>query len=309
MLKIVTGLASIGLFGFGIAKALGYFPFLEIKEVILILILIIFFTVLFQYGDDLMERLKKLGPMEFFEKKINEIYFDERFHPDPIIGRGIDSGGKISREEFFKYQISDLFINFLEFSNIDLMKLKNKDKILGTIRSVGTIAFYQQDYFKAISRFEKLRDLTGNSFDRSFNIGLSYLKLAEKEEALDKRRSYFEKSLENFDLAQKLEKDDYDVYYHIAWVLDELGRFEEAINNNKKCLNLKPEFDPAKYNIAVSLTKMGKYNEAFAELQKMSENKEIWETAAVDKELEKLRTHGEIGEKVRKLIAARLEDK
>lgn len=309
MLKIVTGLASIGLFGFGVAKGLGYFPFLEIKEVILILFLIIFFTILYQYGDDLMERLKKLGPMEFFEKKINEIYFDERFHPDPIVGRSFDSGEKIPMEEFFKYQISDLFINFLEFSNIDLMKLRNKDKILNIIRSVGTIAFYQQDYFRAISRFEKLRDLTGNSFDRSYNIGLSYLKLAEKEEVIDKRRSYFEKSLENFDFAKKLDKDDYDVYYHIAWVLDDLGRFEEAINNNKKCLDLKPEFDPARYNIAVSLTKMGKYNEAFKELQKITKNKEVWETAAIDKELEKLRTHGEIGEKVRELIATRLEDK
>jgi tetratricopeptide (TPR) repeat protein len=186
------------------------------------------------------------------------------------------------------------------------MKLKNRDKLLEIIRSVGTIAFYQKDYFKAISRFEKLRDLVGNSYDKSYAIGLSYLKIANSEGEANKKRMYFEKSLENFNSAKQLEKDDHDVYYHVAWVLDELGRFEEAIENNKKCLLLKSDFYPAQYNIAVSLTKMGKYKDAFNELQKIPENKEVWETASVDDELEKLRNHEEFGKNVRELIDTRL---
>jgi len=308
MVKLVTLFALIGITVSTILIGLGYFfPFLQLKEVILFFFVMIFLAVLYQYGNDLMERLKKLGPMEFFEKKINEIYLDEKFHPAKFL---LNSEKKISEEEFFKFQVSDIFINFLEFSNVNISKLKNKDKIIDILRSVGIIAFSKQDYFRAISRFEKLKELEGNSYEKSYNIGLSYLKIADKEQDSQKKKIYFNKSLENFKSAKDIGKDQFLVYYNIAWVLDELGNLEEAIENNRKCLQLNSEFYPAKYNIAVSLTKKGKYEEAFKQLKEIPitpANREIWETAKEDNELKALRTNEKFGKEVMELIEKSLE--
>jgi len=266
--------------------------------IIPLLILLLIAAIFCQHGNDLMERLKKLGPLEFFESETSGLLSTMQ-----RIGRKLDltvREGKppitqLSAKETFEYQEINLYVSFVEFSGVDPHKMAYKQKYFELLLWLGTVANGQGDWFKAIARFERLRELSEDTFEPFevlYGIGLSYFFLGLQEENPKQRRDYYEKSMESLKMAIEENKDDHEAYFYLGYIYDEFNMFSRAIESNQATLQLRPQYGPAKYNMAVTYTKLGKFAEAFKKLTEISktdkEADHIFKWALGDDELKPL---------------------
>ena len=97
------------------------------------------------------------------------------------------------------------------------------------------------EYFsKAISLINEkgIKDEHNNLQNAYYNRALSYFLLGE-----------YNKSINDFDEALKLNKEDYEAYNDKGNAYYRQGNFDEAIESYKKALSINPDFENAKYNL------------------------------------------------------------
>ena len=122
----------------------------------------------------------------------------------------------------------------------------NNDSIYANM-GIGCI-YNDNGYFnKAIEYFSKaislinekgIKDEHNNLQNAYYNRALSYFLLGE-----------YNKSINDFDEALKLNKEDYEAYNDKGNAYYRQGNFDEAIESYKKALSINPDFENAKYNL------------------------------------------------------------
>lgn len=116
----------------------------------------------------------------------------------------------------------------------------------------GLIQNTREKYAKAIDDFNKAFDLEiSNKFDLFLNRGVSYLNLAEYDNARE-------------DLNKAIEMEPYNAsaYHSRGRVLYELKEYENAVSDFQRSLELNPKNEVAFFNLGMAFYRMGKKTEA-----------------------------------------------
>lgn len=122
----------------------------------------------------------------------------------------------------------------------------NNDSVYANM-GIGCVYNDNGYYHKAIEYFNNairlikdkgIEDEHKNLQNAYYNLGLSYFLLGE-----------YNKSIENFDEALKLNEEDYETYNDKGNAYYKQGYFDKAIESYKKALSINPNFENAKYNL------------------------------------------------------------
>jgi tetratricopeptide (TPR) repeat protein len=264
---------------------------------LLVLLLILGAAIFIQIGDDLLERLRKVGPVEFFESRARPL---DRLMDLEYRG-GVD---KLSEETNFWYQEVDSLISSLQFVDFEGSSLVSYHDLHRMIYGVASIAHDRGDLPRAIDRLEYLMRASKDGFkpyDTFLRCSRAYLLLAEtydrtQREQLKRRQELFEKALHLTDKALAVYKDDCLFYHFRAYAQDELGWPLQAVRSNEKSLeNSSGKYAPARYNKAISQAKLGWYEKAYASLCDLAaDDLEIRDTMATAREDPELKPLWEI---------------
>ena len=280
-------------------------------------------------GPLLLSRLKKLGPLELFESAepvlVNRLsLLIERMNKDvgPVLGESsAERQGLPSRAALEESRRADAIILLFEALGEAETLTGAAKRNLGTLLwSVGNFAVQRHDWPIARQRLERLQRLLGESYDRNeitdnlpyklaYNLGWSYLgpvlDSRDPEEqgftkdqdprAKKERKRLLRLALDSFSRAAEEDPYSRDALFYRAWVEDELGMWDLAIDSNKLVLRLSPHDAPAKYNLAISLIKKEKLDLALEQLGTINardrEGRTVLELALSDQDLEPLRRH------------------
>lgn len=93
--------------------------------------------------------------------------------------------------------------------------------------------------------------------------------LAEAHDALGsyyQRQGMLAKAADAFHTVAVL-ADNYPAHYHLAGILADLGRYDEALSAFRRCLDLVPDAPAAHYEIAIIQFQRGEYADALAHLR------------------------------------------
>lgn len=119
--------------------------------------------------------------------------------------------------------------------------LKRKPNSAEDHINYGTSLLHLGNVWQAIEEFEKALKIDPNNQLANFNLALTY----QNQKLPEKAAGYFEKVL-------KLNPDDVVCRMYYAAALTDMGRYEQALENGKICLEERPK-DPNVYNIMGSV--------------------------------------------------------
>ncbi|HVT58381.1 MAG TPA: hypothetical protein VHR45_08270 [Thermoanaerobaculia bacterium] len=274
----------------------------ELAAVVLVL------AVLASSGQILLSRLKKLGPLELFEKHASGLAGHLKELAKEVLEAQKNPFSPSSEDT---YRRSELLIWMVEF-NLSAEEIKDASKqgLPDLLYWTGLFAVLRRNWPAATTRLERLRWLLGEADDRdeitnnlpyklALNLGKAFLGRVQDarehpERALDPREAEesLYKSLAHFARAVNKDPYSYIALYNRAFVEDELRMFERAIASNRAALELRPDHARAKYNIAVSLIKMEGLKAATRSLVRIKrsdlDGEEMLKLSKTDQDLEPL---------------------
>jgi len=271
---------------------------------LVVLLLLVAFCV--QVGPGLVNRLKKLGPLELFEQTSGAIesllaFFDKldlqlhdlRLNLDD--GEVSPRGQELSPSDRFAYEQADLFLVMIEHSGVELTT-RQEQRYFKVMRVIGVTALGHRDWPRAIARFECLRRASKGlyePFDVAQLLGCSYFiaALAEQDE---RREKFLEDAADCFRSGVDLDSCQAVAFYRLGVVEHLLGNYRSAIDANQRVLQIRPQFAPARYNLAVSYFKARERDQALTALADISRRDEgiakVREVAVTDPEIADLRS-------------------
>jgi tetratricopeptide (TPR) repeat protein len=260
-----------------------------------------------QYGQHFFARLKKIGPVELFEQEapsllqgLAKAVQDSKTTLDHL-------GAPLSPYTDYVLQRADLGISLLELVGRD--QLKSVDKQIWTMMfGIGSVSLQRGEWWRARNRLELLREVAGEDFKAvavSYNLGLAYWKCAEECPEQDKDKT-LRLAQENFAKATDRDPFDHEAPYMLAYIQDELGLLDLAIQSNRKALLRRSDFAPARYNLAVSLLKKGEIKKAAEKVLEIREadmeGLETLQFAPSDPELWPLLKDADFGAEIRRRL-------
>ncbi len=294
LFQIACGLLFFFLFLDFVNEALAPAPRAEALVALGIFLLILALGV--QYGKELFARLKKLGLLELFEEKAPELIERLREVLEPMnveIAMALGTPGTpLSPQGEYIYQNVGALIRYVEISGAAPTSEKNKKRYGDLLFKFGQLALNREDWWVAKRTLEKLQSLLGEDFEGfkvAYNLGMACYQCAKTSaNATGLRRQ----ALACFAEAARRDPFDADSFFWLAFVQDDLGMCDLAIDNNRKVLERRRGFAPAKYNVVISLIKKGQLEQALAGLLDIrpqdEEGLETLEFAPADEEIRPL---------------------
>lgn len=297
-----------------------------VSKQLLLLSIVFGVAVYIQHGNELLERLKRAGPVEFFSKEASPIMEELQTH----ISDKWERTSELSEREKFRYEQAEILISNLQFFNIEKSSQSTNPTLHRLLLRLGRISLDEGKYSRAIDRLRLLIKLSNGDYRSAETYSrclLAYVLLTnELNEELDQsdqpqdrqeqasqyikshQKDLYEQALELADEATQRCKD-YRLYHYKAYVQDELGMLRPALKSIDKALHLNHRFAPSKYNKAVTQIKLGKFSKAYLSLLSLEKDDEgigiTMQTAKTDPELDRLRTHPEWKDKFESFLAAR----
>ena len=219
---------------------------------------------------------------------------------------------KVFREYYERIDFTELAKKVTKPSPIERALFEYHDTMLMLAPFLGFRQIKPQDYIvlgrfyrwineygKALLRLNKALELDPNFPDALIYKSHVLAMLAREEQTPDNKLKLQEESLHCANKA--LEKEPSNVYGNLAkaYILDEMGRFEESVASNKRCLEIDPSFYLASYNMACSMCQSGKVKEAWGILQTLKGRQDIIQDVRndQDRELKNLKEHATLGKK------------
>jgi len=157
---------------------------------------------------------------------------------------------------------------------------------------------FLQDFPRSLVRVKRALDLDPKIATRGrLQLARTLSQWAASEHESAFRMERLQNALNELEALRKLQGDTAAVLFEIAWALDEMGRFEEAIDYFSKAREKsKSEGENSSekwsytYNLACSLAKAGRDQEALRELKALIGQGSEWiQSAAQDTDFEGLR--------------------
>jgi protein O-GlcNAc transferase len=162
---------------------------------------------------------------------------------------------------------------------------------------VGKAYFETENYQSAINAYEKSVKLNPNDYKTWYNLGIVYFKKGNFEEALKKFHlsakhhlndsvyisigdceyalKNYKKAIENYDLALKINPQNYEIYNAKAATYTATLSFHDAFESCTKSLNIKPLNIKGLSNLGIILRNFRRYKDAigvFDEVLKQKPN-------------------------------------
>jgi tetratricopeptide (TPR) repeat protein len=249
------------------------------------------------FGNQMLLRLKKVGPVEFFEQRVSQALLDfDGFEAE----NDVETIDRIERELTasiaYTYKRADAYVQQLEFQGLLETDSFRSKAFFVLLRKIGRTALDINDWARATSRFELLLQLSKRQFEPSktlFQCGAGYLFWAvdKDEEGIrqkqmaraggssekgrsgtkkDRREELMVLAQERFQEANRLDGGRALSHYFLAYCQDELGQIQPAICSLEKALALKPSLAAAKLNMAVSQVKLKDFSKALYYLKSIS---------------------------------------
>ena len=131
----------------------------------------------------------------------------------------------------------------LEYLNIDLQEV---------------IALVLGDFFTRRLQHNKAIEFYKKATERNPKNATAFVKLANAYNAVGDRRTAFDR----FAKAVELDRNDYQSYYEIGIIFNELNKKSDAQVVLDNALRIKPDFTPASELLALVLCAQNKYDEA-----------------------------------------------
>jgi len=257
-----------------------------------------------QYGQHLFARLKKLGPLELFEREATELIEHLKEILDRLDVEIVHAlGTPLSPAAEDTYQNANALIRHVEFSGTAPTSEASKRRFGDLLFKFAQLALQREDWWVARRTLERLRNLLGPDFEGlkvAYNLGMAHLQCSAPGAEGDEMRR---EALACFAEAAKRDPFDSDSFFWLAYVQDELGMLDLAIANNRKVLERRHGYAPAKYNIVISRIKKGEMDQALADLLAIrwqdEAGLETLHQATADGELRPLLTHPIYGSQAR----------
>jgi tetratricopeptide (TPR) repeat protein len=314
----------------------------ETKEIVALAAMVLVVAIFLGGGPLLLSRLKKVGPLELFEAsapalvtRLSELVERENKDLNQVMGEdSAELAGPPSWAAVEEARRADTLILLFEmFGQPEALSGAARRNLGLLLLTVGNFANRRKDWSLARERLERLRQLLGDRYDRNeitynlpfklaYALGVSYLGPVvdprdPREQGLSfdpkdpkERKQLLKLALDSFSRA--VEEDPYsrDALFNRAWVEDELGMLDLAIESNESALKLSPHDAQTKYNLAVSLVKKRKLGDAFTRLETIDAEDQaglaMLELALTDPDLEPLRRHPSYGARLTRYVSLTL---
>jgi tetratricopeptide (TPR) repeat protein len=261
-----------------------------------------------QYGQIFFSRVKKLGPLEFFELKAPELLelLDEVF-------REFDTrrdGEPLSTEDRYVIERADLYLAVAELQPTEAWSKSSKRRFGDRVYKVGCLALKLENWPMARSRLSWYCRLLTELKDEvpakvHYNLGLANAEGLKSSGSMKDEK--LRKALCCFAEASRKDPWDYQAFFEMACVEDELNMLELAIEDYDKALKLHDGYAPAKFNIAISRIKKREFEHALGNLRKIStsdeEGKKILLSALTYPDLQDLLNDPQWGGPAREFLA------
>jgi hypothetical protein len=254
-----------------------------------------------QVGSDLIARIKRIGPLELFEQKVEGMLSKLEAMSRKIPGNALAtkfSPSDLSSEEVHNYKELDFYAMLLELSGQKPEDGKHREDYFRLLFYVASGAARQNDWLRAITLLERLVEISQGKFQPGevyFNLGFFYFSRALQVDT--GRRRLLEKAYASFSVAP--DPNDVQAHFFRGYIEDELEDFGLAIRSNQAALRIRPQLASAKYNQVVSLTKLGRLRLAWARLKKIKPTDEdakgVLQLALTDEEIKPLREDPKLG--------------
>lgn len=295
------------LFVLGLAKEVFWNSEHDAAQVLSLGTLALVTTLCLAFGPDLLERLKRFGPLELYAIEVVgplEDFKSFRFEVKKTgLGTSKASGERWIGRKRLEYEKLDRLASAIGKS--EYLRIKDEDdrkQFHNVLFYLGTGAVEQGDWPRAEAHFKRLQQLSdGYELETvSFNLGMAYIhwgiqKHQERKPRDPRPRELFELALKHLTTAMKDPRDQHRTLFWLAYALDEVTYYRESIRRNLQALGLQGSLAPAKYNIAVTHVKLGEYCDALQYLGNISDTDTdadyVLDLASHDEDLNDLRRH------------------
>ena len=152
----------------------------------------------------------------------------------------------------------------------------------------GLIELWQENWFAALTYFQKAKEKNPQDAGVWFYLGLAYRKLGRYEEAIDAYKQTirikpdateahnnlgaayhklgrYQEAIEAYKQVIRINPDDADAHNNLGIAYGKLGRYREAIDACKQAIRIKPDYAEAHYNLGTTYLKIGDKGSALEE--------------------------------------------
>lgn len=247
-----------------------------------------------RYLDDLMRRVSKIGPggLELAPLSASDPATSRLLDPpivewrntrDPFGHRALDA-----KERWIYEGLSTRYLQ-LELARVEMLDLEKSalERYRVLAFRLGYLALLNSDTEKAydvLKDFEALPDARG---DELFVLATAIMERSGPAGETE-RDSAYRRAVKLLERAKDRDPSDAMIAYQLGWLFDELGRYDDAIAENRRAATLNPQLAPSScWNSAVSTLKAGDAVGAVAWLVRVPPGS-IWREIAADEELSAL---------------------
>jgi|HubBroStandDraft_3_1064219.scaffolds.fasta_scaffold00801_3 tetratricopeptide (TPR) repeat protein len=227
------------------------------------LVVLFFLAALFlQVGPSLVSRIRKFGPVEFFERtsgllaalaEIELAVSSEGLNFAPV-------PENLPPSRLFAYSQADRYLTLLEHSGEEVGSGNQRDRYFRLLMAVGWTALQLHDFQRSqhwLGRLHKLSEGKYEPGELLLILGQAYLQCARQEEE-GKRRELLVKAADCYREKVRANPDGLAAWFWLGYVADELENYGSAVKYNRYALRIKPQFANAKYNLAAATLKAGR---------------------------------------------------
>ena len=216
----------------------------------------------------------KSGKDVFYELKepLMRICFEISENPNGISKLFVDFlstyyDRPILREKYLKYRYGARF-QCKEIKH----KYENEALIYGMALNEPErekISFAHKVFDKIDNYVELDNMLHSNDTNTLKQIDLSFEYFKEGNDFIEKNQ--YNKALDSFQKAIKINPDSDKIFFQIGFVFSNLKKHKEAIKSYQKAIEIKPDKDAAYYNMGIAYSNLKQYKEAIISYQKAIE--------------------------------------
>lgn len=281
-----------------------------------LIVVVIICALLSVAGRELVDRIVKLGPVEFSPRvDLPGPTFDQNLASGVTFAPGgaspWESTPMTSGQRWHYEQATTMLAHLRQHGQLqgDRQLQKFRDLIL----EVGEAALNEGEFAKGLDILKLLEPVREKTANELLSLGTAHLwSIYGDDIGKEQHQGYLKKALLYLEKTTRADPTHAMAFWSLGYVYDELERYPPAISSNEEARRLDPRLLPwANWHIAISLLKLAKLvnvadaaaktGEAMGMLQAIPPGL-WWQPLYDDGELEELRRHAYYGEIFRRLF-------
>jgi tetratricopeptide (TPR) repeat protein len=165
---------------------------------------------------------------------------------------------KINEQEFWLRKL----VGYLLLASKDkrAIELLKKEDVLKNLFEQANAYYFLGDFDKAISNYQKIREIDNKFYPALFNLGITYRKKGD-----------FDKSLEYLMKALEINPKSEEVHISIGIIYRKKGDFDKSLEYLMKALEINPKSEEVHISIGIIYRKKGDFDKSLEYLMKALE--------------------------------------